>query len=456
MLASSICYNNFMLSQNSLFNQNLKHIHFVGIGGVSVSSLSIFAQRMHVKVTGSDICKSDVTLELEKQGIKIFYHHQKENIQGADLVVYSSACENNIEVQTAISNGIKVMSRAQFLAQILKQYPSSVCIAGAHGKTTTTALIFQILKQDGQMPSLHLGGALAKTGKSFEYNSGSIIVCEACEYKDSFLEFSPSTSVVLNIAPEHLDYFKTFKNVQNSFNKFISQSDFVIVNSSLNVSHKNMLTFGLENANFTAQNIKMLSNGKYTFDCYFNGKKYAHIRLNLIGRHNILNALASIAVAHHLNVKKQSICKALSTFEGVERRFQFLHKSKFIVHDYAHHPDEIASSISETLNFYKGKLLVVFQPHTYSRTKLLMQNFVSVLKPVKDVLIIPTYPAREKYCYSGSALALKRHLGDNAIYIKDESQIVSYINEKIKQGYGVLFLGAGNIYTLAKNVAKMC
>lgn len=436
--------------------QNVRHIHFVGIGGVSMSSLAIFAKESGFKVSGSDCNSSQLTKNLQNMGIDVFYSHNASNIAGANLVVYSNAVENNVEVIMAKNQNIKTMSRAVFLAQVLQLYKTTICVSGAHGKTTTTALIYSVLSLAKKQPSLHLGGNLVNSQKNYSYESNEYIICEACEYKDSFLEFFPNIGIILNIAPEHLDYFKNFENVVSSFNKFAQQSQTLIVNKACKINHKNKVTFGLSDANFTAKNIKMLKNGKYSFDCFKNNKLFTHINLNLIGAHNILNALACIATCYVLGINKKIIASALSNFCGVERRYQFLHSKKFIVHDYAHHPDEILSAIQETKKFYKNKLLVVFQPHTYSRTKTLLNNFIHVLRCADELVIIPTYSAREKYQYKGSALYLCKNVGANATYIKTNKMAINYIKNKIDCGYGVLFLGAGDIFDMAKNVAKMC
>ena len=478
---NNICY---ILGKNESKFNNFKYknmrIHFVGIGGVSVSSLAIFALRCSCDVSGYDAQKTLITTKLENLGIKVRYENDLNNVKDAQVVVYSNACENSEEVKYAKNQNIITLSRAEFLSEILKLYKTSICVSGAHGKTTTTALIYEILKQAKLNPSLHLGGNLSETNNSYAYTNADTIVCEACEYKDSFLHFNPQIGIILNIAPEHLDYFKTFDNVKNSFTKFASQSQMLILNSDLNIKHQNKTTFGFHNANFTARNIKILQSGKTSFDCYFNNIKIAHFILNLIGKHNILNALASVATIYALyqnssknaqtlqestNVNMgilkdekimQYIKKALKNFKGIERRYQYMHKNKFIVHDYAHHPDEIATTINETLKFYKNKLLVVFQPHTYSRTRTLMPDFVNVFKIVKEVLILPTYSAREKYDYKGSALLLAKNIGNNAIYIKNNKKQEEYILNKINKGYGILLLGAGDIYNLAKNIAKKC
>lgn len=459
-------------------HNSVKSIYFVGIGGVSMSSLAIFANEHGFKVGGSDTTCSATTKHLQTLGISVNYnqngidssgHLKKQHTpecesfnqneigaNGYNLVVYSSACEQSLEVQFAKNNKIPLLSRAQFLALVLNEYSTSICVSGAHGKTTTTALTYEILNQANMLPSLHLGGNLASINKGYTYSNGNTIVCEACEYKNSFLELSPQIGVILNIAPEHLDFFKTFENIHKSFQKFANKCQNLIVFNNCSIQHKNKVTFGFDNADFTAKNIKITKQGKFAFDCYHNQKKYMHVKLNLIGKHNILNALASIATCHLLGVDKTIIGKALAEFKGVERRYQYLHKKHFIVHDYAHHPDEIAYCLQETRAFYKNKLLIVFQPHTYSRTKTLMSKFVKVFKNEKDVLIIPTYSAREKYCYKGSAKLLAKNIGKNATYLKDKVEINKHILSKISKGYGVIFLGAGDIFDMAKNIAKMC
>lgn len=440
---------------NSLKN-DIKSIFFVGIGGVSVSSLAIFAYNNGFKVGGSDAVCSDTTKRLQALGMEIYYGHSKTQIIGYDMVIYSSACESSEEVTFAKKSKIPTLSRAQFLALILNEYKTSICVSGAHGKTTTTALIYEVIKEANLLPSLHLGGNLVSIGRSYDYNHSDTIICESCEYKDSFLNLHAQIGVILNIAPEHLDYFKTFENIQKSFQTFASRCQYLIVFNDCKIEHANKVTFGYSDANFTAKNIKITRHGKVAFDCYHNQKKYMHIRLNLTGKHNILNALATIATCYQLGVNKTHIIKAMAEFKGVERRYQYLHNKRFIVHDYAHHPEEIDNSLKETKAFYKDKLLVVFQPHTYSRTKTLMNDFVKVFKSQKDVLIIPTYSAREKYNYKGSAKVLAQNIGKNAIYLRDKTNIYKYILNKISKGYGVIFLGAGDIFDMAKNIAKMC
>lgn len=486
------------------------NIHFVGIGGVSMSSLAVWSILQGYTVTGSDITISDITKELESMGIKIFYEHKQQNVINADLVVYSNATDNSCEVLYANMLGIKTASRAEFLAKVLKDYKIKICVSGAHGKTTTTALIYSILNQAKKQPSLHLGGNLCETGKTYKYSKKDYMVCEACEYKDAFLKLPATIGVILNIAPEHLDYFKDYKGVLNSFNQFALNSQNLVINYDFynknaiffeknELKNKKIITFGLTKGDFTADNVSLNCNGTYSFDCLKNREFYTHIALNLVGKHNVLNALAAIAVCDHLGIAKTCICAGLQNFQGVQRRFEYLHKTKFIVHDYAHHPDEIKAVLSETFAFYKSsklcknnlnilnkklkntpentkdikfksllskqlkeegnkgqKLLVVFQPHTYSRTKTLLKDFIRCFDDVQELVLLKTYSAREKYNYKGSACYLAKNIGSKAKYFGSKQKAKDFILQKIKDGYGVLFLGAGDIYTFAKIVAKLC
>lgn len=438
---------------NNLIKNDRKNktIFFSGIGGVSMFSLAIYLFKKGYNIVGSDLYESENVKKLKNEGIKVFNKHCEDNVKNIDALIFGCATENNIEVQTAKTLNIPIFNRAEVLGAMLKNYKTPICVAGAHGKTTTTALIYQILNEAKKEPSLHLGGNLVETGKSYEYKNGEEIVCEACEYKNSFLEFKSKIAVILNISPEHLDFFKNFDNVVESFNKFASNSHICICEQSYkNLIHMGTTTYGFKNANFVAKNVHMLKDGTYSFDCYKNGEYYYHFRINLIGRHNVLNALASIVVADILNIDKKTMFNALKNFKGVERRFEYINKNKFIVHDYAHHPDEIKSVINETLKFFKGKLLIIFQPHTFSRTKTLINEFKMAFNGIEDVVIYKTYSAREKYNYKGSASYLSKVIGGT--YFRSENKITAYINEKINEGYGILLLGAGDINKLAKKI----
>lgn len=430
---------------------------FVGIGGVSMFSLASLMQDFGQEVWGSDSKKSNNTKELVKRGAKVFGEHKPENVVGCDFVVYSYAVWNNVEVQKAKELGIKVLSRTELLNILLKRYKISICVSGAHGKTTTTALIYKVLCVAGLKPSLHLGGSLAENGKCGIVNNGEIIVCEACEYRDAFLNLKPSVAVVLNVAPEHLDYFKTFNNVKSSFNMFAKSAKVLIYNKQDNFLQNNRkVSFGDIGSDYYADNVVMRYDGTYDFLCNKFGKCLGWFHINLIGEHNVQNALAATAVCDYLGIDINHIKKAFDEFEGVQRRFQILKNNPLIIHDYAHHPDEIKTVIKELKNFYKNKVLVIFQPHTYSRTKLLMNEFVNCFHDADDLALIKTYSAREKYNSMGSSKRLALKLGANCEYLTNKKQAYDLVKQKISLGYAVIFLGAGNINKLAENIAKLC
>ncbi|MBE7082152.1 MAG: UDP-N-acetylmuramate--L-alanine ligase [Clostridiales bacterium] len=459
--------NQILMLKNTSLTQKIK-VHLAGIGGVSMYSLAIFLINNGFCVSGSDISNSQNVKNLKKLGVIVYSNHSKQNIKDCDVVVYSNAVETCEEVVFAKKQGKIVVSRSKLLGQILKEYKSPICVAGAHGKTTTTALIYHILKFANKQPSLHLGGNLIESKQCFDYNNGEHMVCEACEYKNSFLDLQAGIGVVLNLANEHLDFFKNFQNIKNSFAKFCKNSKKVVIFEGSQITNdviktkgkKNVTTFGFEHGDFIAKNIIFID-GEYTFDCFKYGKFFAKIKTRLVGEHNILNCLASIAVCDMLGVGKDQIALAIQNFLGVERRFEYLDKSKMLVFDYAHHPDEISATLKEFFKLVKSKnknqkTLVVFQPHTYSRTKSLMSDFKKCFATCQDIAILKTYSAREKYFKSGSARTLAKNLGANAVYLPDKKSARAYILKKIYTGYAVLFLGAGDIYSQAKNIIKLC
>lgn len=431
-------------------DKNKYHFHFVGIGGVSMYSLAIYLKNLNQEIRGSDVRQSQNTKNLQKKGINISFGHKQENVFGADFVVYSFAVENNVEVKAAKALKIPCLSRAELLGLILKTYKKIICVSGAHGKTTTTALIYEILKKAGKKPSLHLGGSLCSIGESYDHNLKDFIVCEACEYKDAFLNFEPSVAVVLNIAKEHLDYFKTFENVKKSFNTFSKNAKVLICEDLHKLENKNKIILG--EGGFTAKNIKKCGKGLQQFDVYKHNEFYGTFILNLIGGHNIFNAIASIAVADYYGVSKKHIYAALKEFKGVKRRFEVISKKPLVISDYAHHPDEIFSAINSVKSFYGKRVFVVFQPHTYSRTKNLMHQFKTAFSGC-NVLIYRTYSARETYTPKGSAKTLANNIC--AEYANNLNILKHIVRQKVKEKYIILFLGAGNLSDKIKNVVDL-
>ncbi len=436
--------------------------YFVGIGGVSMFSLAILMLSLGMEVSGTDVRKSKNTKNLQRLGANIYFSHKPENIRGADFVIYSYAVENCVEAQEAKRLNIPTLSRAKLLGLFLECFETVVAISGAHGKSTTTALIYHILNCAQKNPCLHLGACLQANGKCFNHDDylkagkgkGGIIVCEACEYKDAFLNLKPNIAVVLNMAPEHLDYFKSFEGVVKSFIKFAKSANVLICTNEQQISHPNLITFGGNGATFSYGKIKTTKQGITSFSCNKNGRFFAKIETRLVGLHNVKNIIASIAVCQQLGVGKKQIVEAIKTFSGIERRFEILNKN--IIHDYAHHPEEIKAVLTEYKKISNKKICVVFQPHTYTRTKSLMPEFVCALKNAERIATYRTYSAREKYMKGATAKDLATKIGRGATYINNKQDLKKYVLSKVKQNYAVFFLGAGSIYTLAKNIAKLC
>lgn len=430
---------------------NTLKYHFIGIGGVSMSALACILKNQGNYVSGSDIHESYLTQNLALKGIKIFMSHCAENVNGVDVVVYNSAiAQDNVELVRAKELGLKILSRAQLLKKVSEKYENVIAISGAHGKTTTTAMITETFILAKLNPTAHLGGVLKSQNSNLILGGNKFFITEACEYKDNFLSLLPSVGIILNVEPEHLDYFKTFENVCHSFEKFASNSNVVVASDKLDISIKNPILFG--DCGYRAKNIVPLKMGRYKFDCYYENKKLFNVKMNVIGKYNINNALACIAVCKYFNISNKIIKKALEKFKGVKRRFECKCKKPLVVHDYAHHPSEIKSVISATKKFVKGKLVVAFQPHTYSRTKALMQEFLDAFDFCDELLIIKTYSAREDPIKGGTAKDLYNNMikkKKNVEYFSSFDCCFNYLVENLKKNDTLLILGAGDVEQLA-------
>ncbi len=430
--------------------KNLKY-HFIGIGGVSMSALARILKSQGNYVSGSDIHNSSLLEKLAMSGVVVYFSHAAKNVEGMDIVVYNSAIsQDNVELARAKELGIKILSRAQLLKQISEEYNHIIAVSGAHGKTTTTAMITETFILAGLYPTAHLGGILKSQNTNLILGKEKFFITEACEYKDNFLSLSPSVGVILNVEPEHLDYFKTFENVCKSFEKFAKNSKVIVANDKLDISLDNPIKFG--DCGYRAKNIIPLKRGRFKFDCYFENRKLFSVKMNVIGKYNIYNALACIAVCKYYNIDNKIIKRAIEKFQGVKRRFECKSKRPFIVHDYAHHPSEIKSVIAATKSFINGKLIVAFQPHTYSRTKLLMHEFLEALELCDEIYVIKTYSAREKPIKGGTAKDLFNNLikkKKNVEYFANLDCCYNYILENLKKRDTLLILGAGDIDELA-------
>lgn len=442
-----------------------KVLHFVGIGGISMSSLALFAKRAGAVVQGSDEAQNDEVIKLKNKGIKIYPNHKKTNLKNVDCVIYSSAIqEDNEELCFARDKNILIFKRAEFLGLIAEDYKNIISIAGSHGKTTATAMIVEMLDYAKQKPTFHLGGVDNKLKSNYKVGNKKFFVTESCEYKDNFLYLSPDISVILNIDADHLDYFKTLDGVKNSFYKFSKRTKLGGVNvvcyddenSSELLSADNVITFGLnKKADIYARKIKEYKPCHYSFEVVFFGLCLGDIKLQILGEHNILNALACIAVGLLCAIDFCDIKFALENFSGVKRRCQKIGElnGAEIYHDYAHHPKQVEKmiDIAHRLALEKGDVFVVFEPHTYSRTKLLYKNFVKSLSRADEVYLAPVYSAREQPSKGYDSKKLYDGLKNktNTKLCAGYSEIEKELKRNLKPHDVVMILGAGTIEKLA-------
>ncbi len=448
------------------------HIYFIGIGGISMSGLAEILKDRGCQVSGTDIKESDVTKHLESLGISIHYGHRAENItDDIDLVVYTAAIHpGNPELEAAKEKQIPLMDRARLLGQIMEEYQYSVAVAGTHGKTTTTSMVSEILLEAEKDPTITVGGILPAIHSNVKIGHSPYFVAEACEYFDSFLQFTPLVGVILNVEADHLDYFKTLDNIRRSFHAFaqrIPAGGLLVLNASIahpeeleENLHCSVETFGLkENACWQARNIVHEPNGKNSFDVYYQGEFYTSVHLDIPGKHNITNALAAVASAHFLDIPAEVCARGLSHFTGVNRRFQRKGEKRGIVviDDYAHHPTEIMATLSAARNVRHNKLWCVFQPHTYSRTKNLFDEFGRAFGDADEIIVADIYAARETDDGTISAAMLAERIvkeGGNARYVGDFAAIRQHLETHCRTGDLLLTVGAGDVYKIGEEFLK--
>ena len=413
-----------------------------------MSALAKYLSGEGVSVSGSDLQRSERTDELEQMGVKVFLGHRKEQAEGAEVVVVSSAVKaDNEEVCYALQRGIPVLSRTEAWHDVMARYLHSVGVAGSHGKTTCTAMLSHIFLAGGESFTAHIGGDDLELGNFANYGR-VFFVTEACEYKRNLLNLIPETAILLNVDRDHMECYRGEEDLKETFFRFCREAGRAVVFSELD--YEGGITFGIGKGDYRAVRLRE-RNEKYSFLIEEYGKPLVRVRLKVMGRHNVLNALAACAAARQYGVLPPYIKKGLESFRGVKRRFEKIgtYRGAEIVCDYAHHPREI-SAVLRTFEKRRKKLLVVFQPHTYSRTKLLLTDFVSALEHFRPI-IYRTYPAREEFDEAGSAKTLSRCI-QNSRYADSERELKSLLKEEVKGNMTVLFLGAGDIYEIAKRV----
>lgn len=438
-----------------------KKVHFIGIGGISMSGLAEILLKNGYTVSGSDMKNSNMVEKLRNKGADIYIGHSADNIQDSDLVVYTAAIsEDNPEFQKAIELNLPMMDRAEFLGRIMLGHKYNVAVAGTHGKTTTTSMLAHIVIEEQVDPTILVGGELDVIEGNVLAGNSDYFVTEACEYKGSFLKFHPYIGIILNVDADHLDFYKDINHIKDTFNKFIDiipEDGFLVCNSDdSNVSdilnnHKcTIMTYGINNGKYKAKNITYNPLGCGSYDLYKNDHMLFSIALNVPGEHNVLNSLAAICTSLALNISNESIIKGLSNFGGTHRRFEFKGSKNgvTVIDDYAHHPTEIQATLSACKNYPHKDLYVVFQPHTYTRTITLFDDFVKTFDGVKHLLLADIYAAREKDTGIVNSVKLGdaiRLTGVDAINYHSFEEIVNHLKSKAKDGDLIITVGAGDI-----------
>lgn len=437
-----------------------KRVHLIGIGGVSMRPLGLVLQGMGLTVTGSDMNSSVSTDELIAKGIQVYIGHRQENIRGADCIIRTAAAHNdNPEIAAARVAGIPVFERAQAWGVIMQAYKNAVCVAGTHGKTTTTSMVTHILMEANVDPTVMIGGYLPLLRAGHRVGKGDTIILESCEYCDSFLNFFPTLSVILNIEADHLDYFKDLADIQKSFRKFaqLSSGGILANGDDLHVLEAlkglDYVSFGL-NPNNRVHGENIHPDWRH-LDVYCDGVFYTHLDLNVLGRHNALNAIGAAGAAWMLGIPGEAVTRGLAAFSGAERRMQYkgTYRGADIYDDYAHHPDELAATIDAVATMHYDRVILAFQPHTYTRTKALFSDFVRQLKRVDKVVLAEIYAARERNTVGISSKDLADQI-PGAVYCETLPEVTSYLGSVARKGDVILTVGAGDIYRAGEALLK--
>ena len=451
------------MKQNFSFDTDNMIIHMVGIGGISMSGLAEILMNKNVKITGSDLHSTEITERLRNMGADIYPSHDARNITNQNLVVYTAAVSpDNPELVEARNRNIPVIERAELLGSIMEQFDESIAVSGTHGKTTTTSMISSIMLEAGLDPTIHVGGILDLIGGNTRIGGSSYFVAEACEYKDSFLKLRPSLAVVLNIDADHLDYFRDIDHIRSSFESFLSNvrnPGHIVLNlddpqtkTLAKTLTRPVTSYGLNSAeaDWEAEDIS-LKEGHSSFTAIYKKSVWANVTLFVPGLHNVSNALAAISACHALGIPQSAIIKGLEHFKGTHRRLEDkgnVHGIR-VMDDYAHHPTEIQATLSAARSLTSGRLICVFQPHTYTRTFELLDDFSRAFAQADTVVVTDIYAAREK----DMGLINSRVLTDrinlntgNAVYISEFDDIVEFLQENAQPGDLILTMGAGSVY----------
>ena len=448
-------------------------VHFIGIGGISMSGLAEILHDRGFKVSGSDMKASPLTEHLESLGISVQFPQKSENIvPGIELCVYTAAIsEDNPEFQEVKRQNIPMMSRAELLGRIMKNYKEAINVSGTHGKTTTTSMIGEILMEAQMDPTITVGGMMKDIGGNLRVGKSDVFLAEACEYTNSFLSFFPTIEVVLNVEEDHLDVFKDINDIRASFRKFIEklpENGILIFNKDIphaeffleDLPGRKIITFGHQDADYTANFISYDHFARPSFTLFENGEDRGRVTLGVTGEHNIYNSLSAIAVARAIGIPFETIKKGLMEFSGTDRRFQLKGEVNgfTIIDDYAHHPQEIAATIATAKKYPHKKLWVAFQPHTYSRTLALMDDFAGALSQADEIILADIYAAREKNTVGVTSDDLRKLMlsqNTNVYYIPDFPSIEEFILSHLQEGDLLITMGAGDIVEVGEHLLQI-
>ncbi|MBQ4530873.1 MAG: UDP-N-acetylmuramate--L-alanine ligase [Lachnospiraceae bacterium] len=451
------------------FNEPI-HIYFIGIGGISMSGLAEIVKKENFKVSGSDMKESALTNHLDSLGIKVYIGQNASNLgDDIDVVVYTAAIHpDNPEFMEAQSRNLPMLTRAEFLGQLMRNYKTPIAVSGTHGKTTTTSMLSHILLQADTDPTLSIGGILKAIDGNIRVGNSQYFLTEACEYTNSFLSFYPKISIILNIDADHLDFFKDLDDIRASFKKFaalLPEDGTLIVSSNIeNLSYIteglkcNIITFGTDaSSDYSASSITFDELGRPTYTLVHKGKEIRKITLAVTGIHNVYNSLSAIAAADLMGIDLDTTQKALLAFSGTERRFEY--KGEIggitIIDDYAHHPTEIKATLSAAENYPHNHLWCVFQPHTYTRTKALMKEFADALSHAENIILAEIYPAREtdNLGISSATLAAEiEKLGKKCTYFSSFDEIETFLLENCAQDDLLITMGAGDVVNIGNHL----
>lgn len=442
-------------------------VHLAGIGGVSMCPLAEVLAGMGLQVQGSDMSESDTVRQLHAQGIPVAVGHSAENLKDCALVIRTAAIhDDNPEIAGAIARGIPVYERAQAWGAIMQHYQNAVCISGTHGKTTTTSMATHIFMAAQADPTVMIGGTLPLLHSGYRVGHGDTIILESCEYCNSFLNFFPTVAVILNVEADHLDFFKDLADIEHSFHAFadlVPQRGYIISNADdpgareavKGLSHP-VFTFGIADpdADCTAHNVAF-HDGCPTFDVVIRGETYAHVELHIAGRHNILNSLAAASAAYVLGIPGSAVEEGLATFHGAGRRFE--RKGTFhgadVFDDYAHHPAELHALLTTAQSMGYERVICAFQPHTYTRTKALFDDFVRELQLPDVTILAEIYAAREKNDIGISSQDLAAKI-PGAVYCSTLDQVADQLAKLARPGDLILTVGAGDIFRAGEKLLE--